>query len=56
MGAVDELNIYNYAVDMSDIGIPKFVDDMLSKTYEYTSKTTGKKRDSSLPSLPSRRL
>ena len=27
---------------MSDIGIPKFVDDMLSKTYEYTSKTTGK--------------
>ena len=42
VGAVDELNIYNYAVDMSDIGIPKFVDDMLSKTYEYTSKTTGK--------------
>lgn len=42
VGAIDELNIYSYAIDMSDIGIPKSVDDMLFKTYEYTSKATGK--------------
>ena len=42
IGAIDELNIYDYAIDMSDINIPKSVDSMLFKTYDYKSEKTGK--------------
>lgn len=40
VGAIDELNIYDYAVDMSEVS--RSVDDMLYKTYEYKSEKTGK--------------
>lgn len=42
IGAIDELNIYDYAIDMSDINIPKSVDSMLFRTYDYKSEKTGK--------------
>ncbi len=43
VGCVDELYIYDYAVDMSKYeSDEKNVDDMLFKTYEYISSSTGK--------------
>ena len=37
IGAIDELNIYDFAIDMSKTA--KSVDDMLFKTYNYTSES-----------------
>lgn len=37
VGAIDELNIYDFALDMGEAS--KSVDDMLFKTYNYTSET-----------------
>lgn len=42
IGAIDELNIYDYAIDMSGSSVSSSIDDMLYMKYEYKSEKTGK--------------
>lgn len=42
IGAIDELNIYDYAIDMSGANVSSSIDDMLYMKYEYKSEKTGK--------------